>query len=77
MTCLVERSEPLKMKSLVLTVTLFCLLTVVQAQDDLPFLSEDRNVRQGGMVDRGSWRFDCCFSLEDWSFQFLMSFQFL
>ncbi|XP_076793777.1 vomeronasal secretory protein 2-like isoform X2 [Arvicanthis niloticus] len=32
------------MKSLVLTVTLFCLLAVVQAQDDLPFLSEDRNM---------------------------------
>ncbi|XP_063140897.1 vomeronasal secretory protein 2-like isoform X2 [Rattus norvegicus] len=32
------------MKSLVLTVILFCLMPVLQAQDDLPFLSEDRNV---------------------------------
>lgn len=36
------------MKSLLLTVTLFGLLALLQAQDDLPFLSEDRNVSQGG-----------------------------
>lgn len=41
------------MKSLLLTVTLFVLVAVLQAQDDLPFLSEDKNVRQGVMVDRG------------------------
>ncbi|ERE71110.1 vomeronasal secretory protein 2 [Cricetulus griseus] len=32
------------MKSLLLTVTLFVLVAVLQAQDDLPFLSEDKNV---------------------------------
>lgn len=57
------------MKSLVLTVTLFCLMPVLQAQDDLPFLSEDRNVRQGGMVGRAScgWRIDSFPMLGDWS----------
>lgn len=39
------------MKSLLLTVTLFVLVTVLRAQDDLPFLSEDKNVRQGVMVE--------------------------
>ncbi|XP_005346787.2 odorant-binding protein 2b [Microtus ochrogaster] len=32
------------MKSLLLTVTLFILVTGLHAQDDLPFLSEDKNV---------------------------------
>nr|XP_048288234.1 odorant-binding protein 2b [Myodes glareolus] len=32
------------MKSLLLTVTLFVLVTILHAQDDLPFLSEDKNV---------------------------------
>ncbi|XP_042133059.1 vomeronasal secretory protein 2-like [Peromyscus maniculatus bairdii] len=31
------------MQSLLLTVTLFVLVAVLQAQDDLPFLSEDKN----------------------------------
>ncbi|KAL6034293.1 hypothetical protein STEG23_015035 [Scotinomys teguina] len=38
------RGQSLKMKILLLTVTLFVLVTVLQAQDDLPFLSEDKNV---------------------------------
>ncbi|XP_051039828.1 vomeronasal secretory protein 2-like [Phodopus roborovskii] len=39
-----EARKSLKMKSLLLTVTLFVLVAVLQAQDDLPFLSEDKNV---------------------------------
>ncbi|KAM7316705.1 hypothetical protein ACRRTK_024436 [Alexandromys fortis] len=34
----------LQMKSLLLTVTLFVLVIGLRAQDDLPFLSEDKNV---------------------------------
>ncbi|XP_050011132.1 vomeronasal secretory protein 2-like [Alexandromys fortis] len=39
------------MKSLLLTVTLFVLVIGLRAQDELPFLSEDKNVRQGAMVE--------------------------
>lgn len=39
------------MKSLLLTVTLFVLVTILHAQDDLPFLSEDKNVRPREMVE--------------------------
>lgn len=47
-----SKGQSLQMKSLLLTVTLFVLVAVLHAQDDLPFFSEDKNVRQGVMVDR-------------------------
>lgn len=47
--CPSDRS--LEMKSLLLTVTLFVLVTILHAQDDLPFLSEDKNVRPREMVE--------------------------
>lgn len=43
------------MKCLLLTVTLFDLLVVLQAQDDLIFLSDDKKVRQG-LVYRCMWK---------------------
>lgn len=55
------------MKSLLLTVTLFILGTVLRAQDDLPFLSGDKNVRQGAMVEGVGEMLDCCPVPEDWS----------
>lgn len=54
MICL-SRIQSLEVKNL-LTITLFVLVAVLQAQDDLPFLSEDKNVRQGEMVDRSRWK---------------------
>lgn len=56
------------MKSLLLTVTLFVLVTILHAQDDLPFLSEDKNVRPREMVEGvGGGMLDCCPVPEDWS----------
>lgn len=54
------------MKSLLLTVTLFVLVTILHAQDDLPFLSEDKNVRPGVMVEGVGGMLDCCPVPEDW-----------
>ncbi|KAL1765382.1 hypothetical protein HispidOSU_011698, partial [Sigmodon hispidus] len=50
LSCL--RAQSLEMKSLLLTVTLFVLVAVLQAQDNLPFLSEENKVRQGGVEAR-------------------------
>lgn len=47
------------MRSLFLTVTLLGLVAVLQAQDDLPFLSEENKVRQGGMWTGVCGKFDC------------------
>lgn len=61
------QGRSLEMKSLLLTVTLFVLVTVLRAQDDLPFLSEDKNVRQGVMVEGVGGMLDCCPVPEDWN----------
>lgn len=50
------RTQILEMQSLLLTVTLCVLVAVLQAQDDLPFLSEEEKVKQGGMVDGCMWK---------------------
>lgn len=50
------REQILEMQSLLLTVTLCVLVAVFQAQDDLPFLSDEEKVRQGGMVDGCMWK---------------------
>lgn len=40
------RAHSLEMKCLLLTVTLFGLWAILQAQDDLPVLSDEKKVRQ-------------------------------
>lgn len=50
------RAQILEMQSLLLTVTLCVLVAVLQAQDDLPYLSEEEKVKQGGMVDDCMWK---------------------
>lgn len=47
------------MKCLLLTVTLFDLLVVLQAQDDLIFLSDDKKVRQGLVYVEGLTAVQC------------------